>query len=245
MYIISKHFFIKNGINMNKPSSNFTMFQNIITNPITVFESIKLKNSFMLPLLISSLLLSILIFFYFQQVDPVWIVNFTLDPLTEDMAPDQISQLKKVMTPTSLRIMAIAASVVGVFITPLLQSLYLLVVGNIKDLDISFGEWFSLTSWSSVPTLFATVLMLINLNIGDNSQVPIELINPVNFVNIFTIEESNQFYNLFSSLSLFAFWNLYLIVSGLKYWSGFSWKNAVVTIAIPYLIIFIALFYFS
>ncbi len=224
---------------MNTPLSTVSMFSNIITNPIPVFNSIKLKTSFMAPLILLSVLTATLLFMYYKQIDPVWFVDYIIASSGEDMAPDQIEQMRKIMKPENMMVFGAVGAVIMIIVVMLVQSLYLLIVGNTQNIDVSFGEWFSLTAWTSVPAILLGIMMIFNLTIGDNSQLAPELLNPISFASLFGMEGPGSLYKVMTSISLITFWGMYLLAVGYRHWSGASWTASTLIIAIPYILIWL------
>ncbi len=194
----------------------------------------------MFPILIAILLSQAMLYSYFQLVDPVWFVDHMVSMSTQDMAPDQIEEMRKFMTVDRMMPLTLIGAAIGTFVILLVQALYLMVVGNIKNLDVSYGEWFSLSAWSMVPAILLSILILINLAIGDVSQLPMELINPLNFASLFGIEGPGNLYSTLAGISIVTFLGLYLVAAGFKHWSNGSWTSSVILVAIPYVLLWLA-----
>jgi len=225
---------------METPLSAASMFSNIITNPTSVFDSIKLKTSFMVPIIVSIILAQIMFYSYFQMVNPVWFVDHMVSLNANELAPDQIEGMRKFMTVDRIMPFTLGGAVVGTFIILLLQALYLMIVGNIKNMDVSYGQWFSLTAWSLVPAILLSILILISLAIGDVSQLPMELMNPLNFASLFGIEGPGKLYNTLAGISIVNFLSLYLVAAGFKHWSNGSWTSSVILVGMPYVLLWLA-----
>lgn len=225
---------------METPLSVTSMFSNMITNPTTVFDSIKLKTSFMFPVVVSILLMQAMFYFYFQLVDPVWFVEHMISISGEDLAPDQIAEMKKFMKVDTIMPFTLIGATIATIVIVLLQALYLMIVGNTKNMDVSYSEWLSLSSWSLVPAILLTVMIILNLSIGDISQQPMELLNPINFASLFGIEGPGSVYNTLASLSVVNFLGIYLVAAGFKHWSNGSWVSSVTIVALPSVLFWLA-----
>jgi len=225
---------------MDTPLSVTNMFSNMITNPSAVFDSIKLKTSFMFPLLLAIVLTQIMFYWYFQLVDPTWFTEHMIMISGEDLAPDQIEEMKKFMKPSTIMPFTLIGTSIGMIVVVLLQALYLMVVGNTKNIDVSYGEWFSLSAWSLVPAILLSIMILFNLSIGDISQLPMELMNPINFASLLGIEGPGSLYNTLAGISIVTFLSLYLVAAGFKHWSNGSWTASVILVAIPYVLFWLA-----
>lgn len=225
---------------METPLSTTSMFVNIITNPTSVFDSIKLKTSFMAPIIVAIILTLIMFYTYFHMVDPAWFVDHMISLNTKDLAPDQIEGMRKFMTVDRMMPVILVGAVIAPIIVLLLQALYLMVVGNIKNMDVSYGEWFSLSAWSLVPAIFLSILILISFAIEDVSQLPMELMNPLNFASLFGIEGPGKLYTTLAGISIVNFLSLYLVAAGFKHWSNGSWTSSVILVSIPYVLLWLA-----
>ena len=207
---------------MDTPLSVNNMFSNTITDPTKVFDSIKLKNSFMAPLLINLLLASFTFYLYYDQLDAAWFIDYIISVTPEELAPDQIEAMRKNVNPDMMKYFVPVVVAVIVVVLILLQALVLHIIGNVRNNDVSYGEWFALICWSSVPAILLGIMVILNLSIGDNSQLRPEFLNPISIATLFDLEMPGNFNKFMSMLSIITFWSIYLVASGVQRWSNSS-----------------------
>lgn len=209
----------------------------MILSPDLAFAEIKKRGDFFILFIFMLLSMSLVQIAYLSQVDPAWYSEYSTRLLSDKMAPDQISRMKKYYQPEFLSYVQPIIILFGYSLFWSLQSLYLLIIGNIKKADIIFSEWFALVVWSSAPLIFSTLLSLLNLSIGDNSHLTEESINPINFANLFSIDPSSAMYATLATTSVFTLWSLYLLSRGIKQWLTVSWTSALFVTFAPILLI--------
>ncbi len=209
----------------------------MILSPDLAFAVIKKRGDFFILFVFILLSMSLVQIVYLSQVDPAWYGDYATRLLSDKMAPDQISRMKKYYQPEFLSYVQPIVIFFGYSLFWSLQSLYLLIIGNIKKADIIFSEWFALVVWSSAPQIFVALLSLLNLSIGDNSHLTEELINPINFANLFSIDPSSTLYATLATTSVFTLWSFYLLLRGIKQWLSVSWIGALLIAFAPVLLI--------
>ncbi len=207
---------------MNTPLSMGSMFSNIITNPASVFDSIKLKNSFMAPLIALLLSTVIILVIYYSQIDPIWFVDYVISITPQDLAPDQIEQMKKFIKPETMKIFAPIMATIVTVVMILIQATVLNLAGKTTETDTSYGEWFALVCWTAVPQILVSIMIIINLSIGDNSQLRPDLLNPINMTSLFDLGSTGYFNKFMSFISVVTVWSIYLMATGYKSWTKSS-----------------------
>ncbi|HFB65569.1 MAG TPA: hypothetical protein ENJ60_08535 [Aeromonadales bacterium] len=222
---------------MNKFKITLSIFKEMILSPDLAFAVIKKRGDFFILFVFILLSMSLVQIVYLSQVDPAWYGDYATRLLSDKMAPDQISRMKKYYQPEFLSYVQPIVIFFGYSLFWSLQSLYLLIIGNIKKADIIFSEWFALVVWSSAPQIFVALLSLLNLSIGDNSHLTEELINPINFANLFSIDPSSTLYATLATTSVFTLWSFYLLLRGIKQWLSVSWIGALLIAFAPVLLI--------
>ena len=222
---------------MHKFKITLSIFKKMILSPELAFAEIKKRGDFFILFIFILLSMSLVQIVYLSQVDPTWYGEYATRLLSDKMAPDQISRMKKYYQPEFLSYVQPIVILFGYSLFWSLQSLYLLIIANIKKADIIFSEWFALVVWSSAPQIFVALLSLLNLSIGDNSHLTEELINPINFANLFSIEPSSSMYATLATTSVFTFWSFYLLLRGIKQWLSVSWIGALVIAFAPVILI--------
>lgn len=212
---------------------------NIFLEPGKVFEQLKEKPSFVVPLLLVSIALSVMFLMYFMKVDSAWFIDHALLAGGKEMSAAEIAQIKSVMP---------GAKVMGYFyavlmpilmiVIALISALYYLLAGKITGSTVGFKQGLSLSTWSSMPTLLGTIVALVGVFMM-SPQTSIESLMLTNIDPLLLqLPIDSQWKKLATAFSLLYFWNIFLAALGWKVWGKTSWSEAIVVAIIPYILYF-------
>jgi len=121
-----------------------------------------------------------------------------------------------------------------------LSAFYLFMVAKFTSEDSrSYGQWFSLSAWTSVPGILAAVLMIIYFAAMGTNQIAFEDVTFFSMNSLLMHYPSGSpeatFYN---AITPFLFWSIGLIGLGLKIWTDRTMGKAMFIAALPYIVIF-------
>ena len=217
----------------------FNNLINILTSPKEAFVSIKEKPTVLVPLLLIVLSLASLQWGYFNAVDR----EFLIDELVEQAqafanAPErEVRENLENITPSRL---AIQSAVSIAIIMPLLMMLYagyLSLISKFTYDEIRFKQWFSLSAWTGLPSLFIALagwgVILTNSDglIGTTDIQPLSL-------NSLIFQTQGPFESMLSSLNLLQLWSLALSALGYQHWTGKSLAKSTTIVIAPYVVIY-------
>ncbi|MEO6172694.1 MAG: YIP1 family protein [Arenimonas sp.] len=212
---------------------------NIFLEPGKVFNELKEKPTWLVPVLLLTVLTMVMTFMYFMKVDSAWFVDHSIAASGKEMSAAEIAQYKKIMpgakmmgyigTGTIPFTMAIVISI---------SALYYFMAGKITGTTIGFKHALSLVSWSSMPMVLGSIVAIVGV-ITMSPQTSFESINLLNFDPlVMQIPLDSPWSKLAKSFNLLSFWCVFLTALGWKTWGKTSWLQAIVVAIIPSLLIY-------
>ena len=206
-----------------------------MTEPGKAFEQLESARirSFLLPIFGQIAASALLFYLYYHYVDFGWYIS----QLAATVPPEQQAGITKHLTPTVMTVSTGVMLFISVPIVIGISALYLYLVGKVRNLEHSFGQWFLLVSWASMPVVLALPAGMGALFGGDGRILPDDL-NPLSLAQLFGVEAGSPWKSLLSSLTLLLLWTIYLTAAGYRRWAKVSALQAGLVIALPYSVIF-------
>lgn len=217
----------------------FSNLINILTSPKEAFVSLKEKPTVLVPLLLIVLSLASLQWGYFNAVDR----EFLIDQLVEQSqafanAPeDQIRENLENIPPSRLAIQS-AVSIVIIF--PLIMMLYagyLSLISKFTYDEIRFKQWFSLSAWTGLPSIFIALAGWVVILTNSDGMIGATDIQPLS-LNSLIFQTDGPFAGMLSNLNLLQFWSLALSALGYQHWTGKSLSKSTTIVIAPYVVIY-------
>jgi hypothetical protein len=217
----------------------FNNLINILTSPKEAFVSIKEKPTVLVPLLLIVLSLASLQWGYFNAVDR----EFLIDELVEQAqafanAPErEVRENLENITPSRL---AIQSAVSIAIIMPLLMMLYagyLSLISKFTYDEIRFKQWFSLSAWTGLPSLFIALAGWVVILTNSDGLIGTTDIQPLS-LNSLIFQTQGPFESMLSSLNLLQLWSLALSALGYQHWTGKSLAKSTTIVIAPYVVIY-------
>lgn len=209
-----------------------TMF----TEPGRAFAAVQQRSMVWLPLMLIILGSSALFFWYFQSVDFAWLQDRMLATVPDAEGREAA---KKIMTKNMMQTSTVGGALISVPIMYSLIAVYFLIVAKIKNLDFGFTKWFTFVSWASLPTLLLLPLGAMQILLANNGQLGLDQLNPVSLNQLFFhIEMGKPWASLLDSINVTSVWTAVLMVVGFQVWSKLSRTASIITVAIPYAVIY-------
>jgi hypothetical protein len=212
-----------------EPMSFGARFAGIFLSPGSTFVDIVRKPGWLAPML--ALVAPVVLFteamLWRIGMDRIIRMWFEQSPRAAQMAPEQVEQA----VTQGARIGAIFTHAGALLGTPIFMlivaGLGLLIVNAIFGKDLEFPVAFSVTCYSHLPSILASLMGLAMIFLGDverfNVQNPIPT-NPGFFLN--PLETSKPLYVLASSLDIFTIWFLVLLGIGFSAATGRKVKSS-------------------
>lgn len=209
----------------------------IFIEPSKAFAAIRERSHTWLPLLAVTLGCAAMIWWYFQTVDFAWLMNHTLSA-QPDLTDEQRQAAQGMMSQSTMGWMAIAGTLIGTPLIYAVYALYYLLAGKFLGSDISFGKWFALTAWISLPRLLVFPLMAMQI-MTSGGQVAMEdlTMTSLNFL-VFQLPQSHPWAGFLSNIDLPMLWTVVLSVIGLRVWTNRSLATCITVTLLPLVIIF-------
>lgn len=217
----------------NAAAISFQMFY----EPGKAFAALREKSHTWLPLLAIMIGSAAMMYWYFQTVDFPWMVDQAA-AAKPDMSPEEREAMHKVMSPTLMTWSALGGILLGTPIAYALYALYYLLAGKFLGSDISYGKWFALTAWTSLPRLLVMPLMALQI-MTSGGRVAMEDLSMVslNFL-LLHLPAGHPWTGFFNSLDVPLLWSIVLTVIGLRVWTGRSLATCITVSVLPMVVIF-------
>jgi hypothetical protein len=207
-----------------------------VTDPKAAAKEIEQKPTFWFPLLAVCVITAIVAYIFYSVVDFDWFIDITLRSSARGklMTDEQLAQASQFMSRGTLK----WGSVIGTFfIVPIIQlitALYFLIAGKVTKLTRTYKQWFSLTCWTSLPQVLASLPAVFTLMTASSKQLDGGAMSPLSLNELFFhLKMGEPGYALLTNINLLHFVTLFLIVYAVKVWSGRSWLYSSVLGLLP------------
>jgi Yip1 domain len=212
---------------------------NIFLEPGKVFAELKEKPTFMVPLILLTVVTVAMSVLYFMKVDSAWFIDHTLMASGKEMSAAEIAQAKSFMPGTkTMGIIAAVTTPIGIAVFTLLVALYYFVAGKVTGTALGFKHGMSLASWASMPALLGTVVALVGV-LMMSPQTSMESLMLTNLDPLLIqLPVDSPWKKLASSFSLLNFWSIFLAALGWKTWGKTSWAEAISVAIVPSVVIY-------
>jgi hypothetical protein len=153
---------------MNSWQRAFVLF----SAPGRQMEGVAARPSFWLPLVLTLLGAAAVQLWYFQIVDSAWVVDYTISS-NRNMArmPDaQRAQLAARMSKSSLMWIGVVSAVLGPLVWRTLTATFFNLLGKLLNIRRSFGDWFAVVWWASLPLVLNLVAAMLFLALSRSRQ---------------------------------------------------------------------------
>ena len=217
----------------------FKNFINILTAPKDAFTAIREKPTALVPILLVILATASVQWGYYNAVERDFLIEelITQAQAFVNVPADQLRPNYENLSPTSL---AIQSAVSIAIILPLIMALYagyLSLISKFTYDEIRFRQWFSLSAWTSIPTLFAALSGWVVILTNSDGMISIQAIQPLSLNNLIFRSEG-AWAAMLSQINLVQFWSLFLCAVGYAQWTGKSIGQAAAIVVAPYVVIY-------
>lgn len=232
---------LENSNSQIKPPSNLAILLRLISAPAKAFEAISLAYPLALPFLMILIFNALFTYLAFSSLDYSWYVDNWVEQAAADLSKAEKNQIRQGMT-----ILGGVSGLLKAFIAAMVSTvlmclfcLYFVVVSAIRGDGFRFSQWFSLVSWSMLPSIIGVLASIIAVVANQDGQYFPEIINPLSLNNlIFSLNPFTGLGSILASIDLSSFWTLALLTIGYSQWTRSSYLLSSVIILIPYLLIF-------
>lgn len=221
--------------------SVFNAMTDIVASPGKALDEIKDHTSWLWwPLLITMVLASGLMVYYYSWVDFPWLVEETIRQTPVETRAESADAIRNFMDPGRQTWMTVAAIVLMTLVIYLVQSTYLHLVNKlITGAEIRFGQWFSFSVWTAFVGVFGVLAAFATILMADSNQLSNQELQVLSLNNLFIHAEAGEpWFNWASSLTLIHFWTLFLMSIGFARWTGAAMVKSTVIAVLPWVLIF-------
>lgn len=225
----------------DKTYSVFNAMVDIVASPGKALDEIKLHTSWLWwPLLISLLLASGLMIYYFNWVDFAWLIEETIRQVPVENRAESADAIRQFMEPGRSTWTTVAAIVVVTLIIYLVQSTYLHLANKlITGAEIGFGQWFSFSAWTAFVGVFGALAAFVAIFMADSNQLSTQGLQVFSLNSILIhAAPGDPWFTWASSLGLINFWTLFLMSIGYARWTGADIIKSTVIAVLPWAVIF-------
>lgn len=214
-------------------------FLGVLIGPRATFGDIDRKPSFLLPLVVWTVL-SLFVTFAIQHrvgVDRIIRQSIEQSNRAGQLSAEQIDQAVE-RSRMFVSVLMWAGALVAPGLLALLASAVYLALLNMMEAGVSFQKVFGVTVHAFIPAVVAAVLTLIVIFLKDPEDINLQ--NPLGSNLAIALDphsSSKALYALANSVDLFSFWTLALLALGFSVITKkFSFKKSAVLVVIPWLI---------
>ena len=216
-----------------------THLVDIFLQPGKVFDELKARPTFVLPLLLTALLTATMILLYSMKVDPNWYLDHAMAAAGSDLSASEAEQARKVMPGArTMGYFGVVMAVLGTAVAAALSALYFMLAGRITGAATSFRQGLSLTGWAGMPLLLGTVVALVGvLTMAPQTGMESLMLTNVDPL-LLQVPVESPWSALAKNFSLLNFWAVFLVALGWRTWGRTGWTQAIVVAALPSVVIY-------
>ena len=207
----------------------------IFLQPTPVLQRLQEKPTWLLPMALLCLTSMVGTFLYFSAVDAAWFLERSILQSNPDISEAQLKVIRDSNSDGGfLRWSATLGAAVGLLIVLLAYGGYFWLAGKLTALTMSYRQGLALATWSSMPTLINSILIIIG-TIGMDPQTPLESLSITTLDPLLIqLDADSPWKSLATSFTFLAFWTVSLGAIGGKSWTRAErWSTPLVVAAAP------------
>ena len=221
--------------------SVFNAIVDIVASPGKALEEVKQHTSWLWwPLLITLLLASGMMVYYYSWVDFPWLVEETIRQLPAESRAESADAIRQFMQPGRSTWTTVVAIVIMTLIIFTIQATYLHLANKlVTGADIGFGKWFSFSVWTAFVGVLGTLAAFVTIFMADSNQLATQSLQVLSMNSLLIhAGAGDPWFTWASSLSLINFWMLFLMSVGFARWTGASMMKSTIIAVLPWALIF-------
>ena len=221
--------------------SMFNAMVDIIAAPGKALDEIKSHTSWLWwPLIITVLLASGLMLYYYNWVDFPWLIEETIRQLPAEDRAEAAGPIRQFMSVgTSTWTTVVAIPVVSLIIYTL-QATYLHLANKLTTgAEIGFGQWFSFSVRTAFVEVFGALTAFIVIFMADSNQLAGDKLQALSMNSLIVhASPGDPLFTWANSLTLTNFWTLFLMSIGYARWTGATIVKSSIIAVLPWALIF-------
>lgn len=213
----------------------------IVAAPGKALDEIKLHTSWLWwPLLITMLLASGLMTYYYSWVDFPWLVEETIRQVPAENRAESADVIRNFMTVGTSTWTTVTAIVVMSLIIYTIQATYLHLANKLTTgAEIGFGQWFSFSVWTAFVGVFGALAAFVVILMADSNQLATQELQVLSLNSLLVhASAGDRLFTWASSLTLINFWTLFLMSIGYARWTGAGIVKSTIIAVLPWVLIF-------
>jgi hypothetical protein len=227
--------------------NSFAVLQALAFEPKKAFAELAARPRILFPLLLLILSTVGILFWYFSVVDVAWFIAQAqaANPGGQEMTAEQQRAVES-MGGSIVKWSTVIGGAIVLLLIRCGEALYYLLAGKVTNVQRSYKQWLSLSSWSSLPGVLGMIPAAIVLLTTTTTQFDQGQLQALSFNNLFfhrTMSEPG--YSFLSSINLLQIAGMYLATLGVRIWSGRSWLFSTVFTCLPIVLIYGVWGYFA
>lgn len=179
-------------------------------------------------------------FLYFDRVDAGWFTEQNVLRSGQDLSDRELAAIRS--GSISVGIMkwsAMIGSAAGLAVAMLIYGVYFLLAGKVTGVDVTLRQGLALGTWSQMPLLINSLLMLIAV-LGMAPQTSLESLSLTSLnALLLHLPVDHPWFGFATAFSLLSIWTIYLAALGWKLWSkAANWTGSIIIAILPSLVIY-------
>ena len=221
--------------------SVFNAMMDIVASPGKALDEIKLHTSWLWwPLLISMLLASGMMIYYYSWVDFPWLVEETIRQVPAENRAESAGAIRSFMSVGTSTWTTVIAIVIMSLIIYSIQSTYFHLANKLTTgAEIGFGKWFSFSVWTAFVGVFGPLAAFVVIFMSDSNQLATQDLQVLSLNSLVVhAGAGDPWFTWASSLTLINFWTFFLMSIGYARWTGASIMKSTIIAVLPWALIF-------
>lgn len=210
----------------------------IFAAPAAVFERLKSRPHWLLPLLLVTIATASIQIGYVTTTDFNYLVDQLIEQTLASNPNARASEVRAAMENLNPMLIGISGSVAVVVIVVVINCLYagyLSFLNKFSTQELGYRHWLALSTWSGMPALLTALAAWVVMLGSSNGQVPQSALQPLSINGLLNLQSNNT---LLQNLSLPQFWSMALVVLGYRSYTGVDWIRAALAALAPYAVIY-------
>jgi len=221
--------------------SMFNAMVDIVAAPGKALDEIKSHTSWLWwPLLISILLASGLMLYYYNWVDFPWLIEETIRQMPAENRAEGADVIRNFMSVGTSSWTTVVAIVIMSLVIYTVQATYLHLANKLTtSAEIGFGQWFSFSVWTGFVSVFGALAAFVVIFMADSNQLAGDRLQVLSLNSLIVhASAGDPLYTWASSLSLINFWTIFLMSIGYARWTGAAIVKSTIIAVLPWALVF-------
>ncbi|MEE4244229.1 MAG: YIP1 family protein [Kangiellaceae bacterium] len=213
----------------------------VFVAPEKAFSALKVDNRAWFPLVLTIALTIVSLLLFYGKVDFMWMMEQGLAAETDMSAAQKEEALAmyESMGTEQIKWFGLVAASIFIPIIFAIYGVYFLIVSNIRNDNLTYGQCFALSCWTNIVGLVSTLIGIVVIVLNDNGQIMQTELKGLNLNDlILQLEPGNPWYGWASNFDLAGIWAAVLAAIAYKTWTKASTTASYIIGFLPLVLIF-------